>query len=189
MSVIPHLDGALLCQTSGVDSLARQGCLLITQRNANGINPKPFGGVHYETAPSASNVKKTLAGTEPQLPANVLELSLLSLLEGGISIGEVGAGIHHPFIEPELVEIVSDVVVRPDCRRVALGRVDGAAVRRPNRRVRRGAIICRKSYERAGQSSEPSGAGQVSVEIIPQGRRPFGITENVKVRSNEGQAD
>jgi hypothetical protein len=67
--------------------------------------------VERERAPSAARFHDGFAGPEPELPAHMFQLGLLRLLERGRRGGEVRAGIDHTGVQPEPVELVSDVVM------------------------------------------------------------------------------
>src|SRR5204862_7760607 len=87
--------------------------------HAGGAHAVVPGGPHGEAAPAAADVEQRLAGGETELPADEVELAGLGLLELAVGIAIVGAGVDHELVEEQRVEIVPDVVVVGDRRRVA----------------------------------------------------------------------
>src|SRR5512143_181349 len=76
--------------------------------------------VRDERAPAASDIEESLAGMEPQLSADEIELRLLRLVERHRLRLEVRARVHHALVEPYLIEVVADVVMVLDGRAIAL---------------------------------------------------------------------
>src|SRR5258708_5215812 len=72
------------------------------------------GRMKDQTTPAATNIEQPLAGTKPQLAADVIELLLLCRFQTIFCRLEVSAGIHHRPVEPQLVEIVGNIVVKAD---------------------------------------------------------------------------
>ena len=73
-----------------------------------------LGHVQRQSAPAAARFEHRFAGRKAQLAAHIVELGLLRLLQPQRGVGEIGAGVHHLAIEPELVEIVADIVMMVD---------------------------------------------------------------------------
>ena len=74
-----------------------------------------LGHEQREPAPAAAGLDDALAGLQLQLAADVMHLRLLRLLDRHGRIGEVGARVLQRLaIEPQLVEIVAEVVVVMD---------------------------------------------------------------------------
>ena len=71
-----------------------------------------LGHEQREAAPAAAGFDDALAGFQLQLAAHVMHLRLLRLLDRHRGIGEIRAGVLQCLaIEPQLVEVVADVVV------------------------------------------------------------------------------
>ena len=70
--------------------------------------------VNGERAPAAPRLHHPLPGPERELPADVVHLGPLGLLEGGVLVRVVRARVDHLLVEPEPVEIVAEVVVVVD---------------------------------------------------------------------------
>ena len=117
----PRLRDALLCE----------GRLIRTESDAGRIHSIVLGSVHDETAPAAAYVEQALAGLETKLPADQIELRSLRDIERVFLRAEVRARINHPPAEPELVEVVSNVVMKVNRRGVAHWSVPGPELSRP----------------------------------------------------------
>src|SRR5262249_52140443 len=73
-----------------------------------------LGRPHREAPPPASDVEHGLAGPESELATHQVELVGLGLLELPVRVPVVAAGVHHPRVEEEGVEVVGHVVVMRD---------------------------------------------------------------------------
>src|SRR6266542_1113710 len=102
------------------DALSRPLGLGPRERDAVGAHAVVLGGPHREAPPPAPDVEQALAGLEPELAADQIELVLLGLLELAVGVTVVRAGVHHERIEKERVELVGDVVVMGDRARIVL---------------------------------------------------------------------
>src|SRR5262247_2883746 len=71
-------------------------------------------GAARQRAPAAADVEQPLAGFQPQLAADHLQLVLLHLVDVVVPVGAVAAGVDHLAVEPERVERIGDVVVVGD---------------------------------------------------------------------------
>ena len=80
----------------------------IVRLHGNPVMPRH---VKRERAPSASCLHHALAGLKPELPAHVIEFRNLRLFERRRWRGIIRAGIYQLSIQPQLVEIVSQIVV------------------------------------------------------------------------------
>ena len=87
--------------------------LLLGQRRPQGVHPAA-GGEADHAGPAAADVEQPVAGPEPQLVEHQLVLVLLGLLESGVHLGVVGAGVGHRLAQHVLVEGVGHVVVAVD---------------------------------------------------------------------------
>src|SRR5437667_12831716 len=99
-----------------------------------------FCRVNDQGAPTATDVEQTLAGTQAQLAAEIIEFAFLRRVEVVVLRDELGAGINHSRIEPETVKIIRDIVMKRDCAPIALQRVLLAAASREQ--LPRGASHC-----------------------------------------------
>ena len=120
------------------DSLPRQLCLILRERDADRLNAVALRRMHHEAAPATADVEHPLALLQRELRADEVELRLLGLLQGRSPVagekslrlrdaGEEGAGVGHRLVEEEREELVADVVVVADGLAVALGGVLAAA--------------------------------------------------------------
>jgi hypothetical protein len=62
-------------------------------------------------SPSAAYIEQAVARLEPELPAEILPLGRLGLVQVLLSGWKLGAGIDHLPIEPEGIEVVAEIVV------------------------------------------------------------------------------
>src|SRR3954469_24002026 len=112
--VIANLDVAPLGETGRGDALTRQSGLCIAEGDAERGDAVVLHGVHDEGAPSAADVEQPLTGAESKLATDEIELGALRVVQRVAGAMEVRARVHHALVEPELVEVVSDVVVVAD---------------------------------------------------------------------------
>jgi hypothetical protein len=68
----------------------------------------------HQRTPAAADVEQPLAGTQPELATDVLQLVPLSLIQRFVGTREIGAGVHALLIEPQTIELVGDVVMERD---------------------------------------------------------------------------
>src|SRR5579884_124517 len=111
-----------------MDSLLCKRELLLAESDAGSVNSVFARRVHDKSTPATADIQQPLARTKPQLAANVFELLLLRGSYIVVGRFEIGAGIHHRWVEPQLVKVVGEIVVKADCLAVASLRV-GAAVK------------------------------------------------------------
>src|SRR5207247_5787248 len=90
-------------ESSFLDSLLGQGCLVLAQGDARRVDPVTFGGIHDESAPPAADVQQSLSWLETELAANQIQLRLLRNVERIVRRAEIGARIDHSPVELELV--------------------------------------------------------------------------------------
>src|SRR5262249_40169442 len=81
IAIVAHLDPALVGEPCRGDASASQLSLRFAERDAERRDSILLDGVEYEAAPSAADVEKTIAGSESQLSADVVELGLLRVVE------------------------------------------------------------------------------------------------------------
>ncbi len=123
LAVIERQHPAGLRQAGDLDALVGQLHLRPAQGDAGGVNAVLPGRVQDEAAPAAADVEEALPGLQAQLAADEVQLAELRRLEVGSAIGEVPAGVDHPAVEEEPVEVVRDIVMVADGFAVALHRV------------------------------------------------------------------
>ncbi len=73
----------------------------------------------HQGPPATADVEQALARLQLQLPANQIELALLSVGERLARIEEVGTRVDHFRVEKQLEELVAGVVVMAHGRPVA----------------------------------------------------------------------
>src|SRR4029079_10731452 len=126
-------------QVRRADALGGEAELVLRDGDAGRVDAVVLRGVHREGSPTAADVEETLARLQPQLGANVVELGDLRLLERVPRRAEVSARVHHARVEPQLVELVGDVVMVRDRGAVDLlrvARIRGAGRVEQRRRAR-----------------------------------------------------
>ena len=102
----------------------------VAEADAGGLDPVGTGGVGDQRAPAAAHVEEALAGPQPELPADELELCALRALQPVHARGPVGARVDELIVEEEAVEVVPHVVVTPDAVLVAGERVAGGGAQK-----------------------------------------------------------
>ena len=108
-------------------------------------------GMADQRAPAAADVEQAIAGLQPQLAADHVELVALRAGEIVVPVRlKVGAGIDHLRIEEEPVEGVRDVVVIGDVRLVGGGRAVAARPVAPRRPVERARHVGGRAQEMTG---------------------------------------
>jgi hypothetical protein len=85
--------------------------------------------VQSEPAPTEAGLDHRLTCTKLQLPADMIELGDLRLIERGVRRGVVRARVGHRASEPQLIEIVADVVVMVNVLAGAIQRVSPLLLR------------------------------------------------------------
>src|SRR5271169_540011 len=83
--------------------------------------------VDREATPAATDVQHPHSGFQFELAGNQLELRALGLLERLCPPGEDRAAVGHRLVQEQCEEVVADVVVIADGRRVAIDAVKSAA--------------------------------------------------------------
>ena len=73
-----------------------------------------LGHVDGQRSPAATELEHFLAGLEGELAAHVIQLRELCLGQRGVWRGVVGAGVDHALVEPQGVEVVTEIVVAVD---------------------------------------------------------------------------
>jgi hypothetical protein len=73
-----------------------------------------FRCVDQHPAPAAADVDKCFSGLQLKFSANVFVLLLLGLLERVVLMTEVGTGVCHALIKPQLVEVIPTIVMMGD---------------------------------------------------------------------------
>ena len=111
LAVVAQLEAYPVGQPRLARPLVRQLVLLLGQRDAGDIDLLEACEIERELAPAAADVEHLEAGLEVELGGDQAQLVLLGLLQRFGVVEEVGAGILHPLVEEELVEVVAEVVV------------------------------------------------------------------------------
>src|SRR5215469_11105871 len=102
-----------------LDTLVGEIGLLLAQRDANCMDPVIAGSMQDQAAPPTADIQQALARPQPKFAADVIQLLLLRSIEGILSRVEICAGIHHAAVQPKLVKLVRNVVVKADSLPVA----------------------------------------------------------------------
>ena len=103
-----------VAQPQTLDSGLRMIVLRLGQGDAVGKDAVALRRMAQERAPAAADVEEGLAGAQPQLAADEVELVPLRLLERVGPVAEIRAGIDHLRIEEELIEFVAGIVMKLD---------------------------------------------------------------------------
>ncbi len=111
VAIVHQLQRHLTGQALGRHPLAPQFQLLLAEGDAVHLNAELASGIARQSAPAAADIQQPLAGLEPQLAAQMAQLGLLRLFEILVAGFEIGAGVDHVAVQPELVERVGQVVV------------------------------------------------------------------------------
>ena len=98
----------------GQGALARVADLLVGDVERPDGDAVVPGHVECQRAPAASGLHHPSLRPQLQLPAHVLHLRALRVFEARAGRREVGAGVYHLAVEPQAVEVVSEIVVMVD---------------------------------------------------------------------------
>ena len=154
---VDHLER--LAQPAAGDLVAHHRHLLGGGVDAGHAHAAALVGAEHEAAEAAADVDHLLAGGEPQLGADVIDLVLLRLFQRARAFLPVGAGVHHQrVVEPEAVELGAERVVKA---RVGLGLLPGRvrvaqlvpAVAQRDRPVRPGHVAEHAGGERLAKAA------------------------------------
>ena len=141
------------------DSAPGNPRLGLREGDADHLDTVAGGGMSGEAAPAAADVEHALAGSQPELGADELELVLLGRLQRIGAAAEDRAAVGHRPIEEEGEELGRQVVVVADRPGVACPRPASAA--RPKLRLRRrGGRGQAAGRERGEQQSQASAASE-----------------------------
>ena len=88
--------------------------LLLRQCHAMAGRAKVLRGMADQAAPAAADVEKAVAGGQPQLLANAVQLGDLGLFEAGVLRREIGTGINHFGIKKQAEKGIRHIVVELD---------------------------------------------------------------------------
>lgn len=114
VTIIEQLQFDLMLQAFGHYSRPSQLQLLLAQGNAQHSCAELARRESCQATPTAADIQKVITLSQSQFAAQVSELVLLRLLQGLLTGMEVGAGVRHVPVEPELIELVGQVVVIGD---------------------------------------------------------------------------
>src|SRR6266480_3792770 len=78
------------------------------------MNAVMTSGRHDQPAPATSDIEQAFSRFEAKLAADVIELLSLRTVQVVIRRVEIRAGVHHRRIEPQLVEVVRNIVMKAD---------------------------------------------------------------------------
>ena len=88
--------------------------LLLGQGDAGDVGLADIGQIEAEPAPARADVEHLEAGPQQELCRDMALLVGLRLLDAGVELGEIRAGILAVAVEEEVEEIVAEVVVVGD---------------------------------------------------------------------------
>ena len=114
VAVVQQLEGDPVLQAFGLDPLPPERQLLLAQCDASDLDAELASGQARQAPPAATDIEQLLARLQSQLATQVAELGQLRSGEVFLAGLEIGAGIDHFRIQPELVEVVGQVVVVMD---------------------------------------------------------------------------
>ena len=87
--------------------------LLLAQRDAGSVHLVLFRRLDQKESPAAADIQKSHPLFQVKLLQDIIDLVDLSLIKCIVLMLEVAAGVAHCLIQPQLVEVVSDIVVAP----------------------------------------------------------------------------
>src|SRR5207302_6225938 len=90
------------------------------------MNTEMFCGIQDERAPSTTDIEQTLPGPEPQLATDIIELLLLCIIEIIARRVEISTRINHATVEPEMIKLIRQIVMKRHGFAIALDRVFSA---------------------------------------------------------------
>src|SRR5215510_5491717 len=125
--VIQDLHTTAIRQAGLTNTGIGQFCLWLADRDAECLHPVMLRSIDEQPPPTAADIQETLTTAEPQLTAKVVQFAFLRRIKIVNRRREIGTGIDHPFIEPEGIEVVRDIVVIDSRLPVARLRMQGAA--------------------------------------------------------------
>ena len=165
----------------------------LAQGDAERGSAVAFRGVHNERPPSAADVEKALAGPKPELSAHEIQLRYLRVVEGIGGRAKIGARVHHPCVEPELVEVVSDIVVILNggavARRIVPASLAGHGTPRSPRTDVGGPVARWKGDQMAHRGRNHAGRLQPGVDRVAQAHRVLELSADVHVSGEKGFDD
>lgn len=112
--VILQADFDAVLKSGFFDPLSRQGVLLLGQRDTHAPGTELVGRAQHQSSPAAANIQQRIIGLNLDLGKYVIDFLELSGIEILIAVLEVGAGIHHVLVQPQLIEIIGNIVVELD---------------------------------------------------------------------------
>ena len=188
LAVVLHADLDPVAQARLPHPFARERGLRVGERDADAAHAVVARRVDQQRAPAAADVQQPLAGLQPQLRADELELALLRGLERLAGFREVRARVDHARAEQRRVEVVRDVVVVLDRGLVARERVQAALAPGLDGGDRR-------APEDDGRPEQPDGGGEqrravarARPDVLAQAddRLEVGITVDVEGAAHPG---
>ncbi len=119
LSIVAQFDPAAIHEPVLLNTGVCKFSLLFAQGNATGLNSIVPGRVKDERAPAAPNIKQSVATSETEFSAEIVEFLYLRGIEvfGG---GKIGAGVDHLSIQPGGVELRGMIVVIGDSLSVSV---------------------------------------------------------------------
>ena len=112
--VVAKLDGDAILEAEAFHFFLGVGDLLLRQRHAKRFDAIVLCRVTRQRAPAAAHIENGIARFQAKFAADHVELLQLHTIEIVAPVMEVGAGVDHLLVEPELIERVGDIVVIGD---------------------------------------------------------------------------
>src|SRR6202789_4671326 len=103
--------------------------------------------MNNQCSPSAPDIKQLIRRLKLQLATDMFKLRLLRLIQIGIWLFEVSAGIDHILVEPQCIKVIRYIVVKLDRRAILFLRMRGDRTQARSRQRRRGGPSFRQRLE------------------------------------------
>ncbi len=114
IAIVAQLKAGTIGEAELFCLLICQRALLLRERDAQHAYVLHAREIQRHVAPSAADIENALAGLQIELRGDEAELVLLGILKRVVVVDEVGAGVLHPFVQEETIEVIADVIVMGD---------------------------------------------------------------------------
>lgn len=123
VAVVLDADFDLVLQPGGAHAFGGEVVLVLRQCHAQTARAVLLRRAQHQRPPAAADVEQRLPRLQADFGEDVVDLLELRFVECFVAVLEVGAGVDHVLVQPQLVEVVGDVVVVLDRFLVAFLRV------------------------------------------------------------------
>src|SRR5207249_7136208 len=172
LAVVPPGDGDPVTEAVGGDPTARFRLLLGAERDAEAVGTETAGRVHEQAPPAAADVEQASSLAQAQLLAEMIELALLRGVDVLLGAAEVAARVDHLLAEPQLEELVAEVVVDGDVPTGLLERM-----RAPPAEEQEPGLLGRAQRERLRATHEHEAEESLEVALHVDGARDVRVAE------------